>query len=146
MTREERHYHFYRFVSPVWFVHSRGVVRSGRLVRLPSPGHARLRPYFTRPGFPQHRCMFRYLLSGAASPIPAYPASTYGPGSTPVTDTAVDAGKERSMPWQSIQPLIGLWIGLLLLVGCGGGAVCAGAPPPAAYPPPHPPAPARGQA
>ncbi len=42
------------------------------------------------------------------------------------------------MPWQSIQPLIGLWIGLLLLVGCGGGAVSQDDPTSATYQPTPP--------
>ncbi len=42
------------------------------------------------------------------------------------------------MPWPSLQRLIGLWLGLLLLVGCGGGAVSQDDPTSATYQPTPP--------
>ena len=42
------------------------------------------------------------------------------------------------MPWQSIRRRIGLWMGLLLLVGCGGGTVSQDDPSSATYQPTPP--------
>src|SRR5262249_62383623 len=42
------------------------------------------------------------------------------------------------MPWKSLQRLIGLWIGLLLLAGCGRGAVGQDDPTSATYQPTPP--------
>jgi len=42
------------------------------------------------------------------------------------------------MPWKSLQRLIGLWMGLLLLAGCGGGAVGQNDPTSATYQPTPP--------
>src|SRR5713101_9677931 len=94
LAPQERHDHFHRFLSPVWLTCPCGVVGARGLAGVPPPRYPRLRSHPTRSGFTQHRGIFRYLLSGAASPAPAYPAPSHGAGVTPAADTIIDAGKD----------------------------------------------------
>src|SRR5947209_3999115 len=94
LALQERHDHFYRFLSPVWLTCPCGVVGARGLAGVPPPRHARLSCVPAPAGFTQHGGIFRHLLSGAAPLAPTYPAPSHGACGTLAADTVVDAGKD----------------------------------------------------